>query len=163
TPAKPDTNAIQADSLLLYRYTADIAVVDVPSGTVHRVATSIPSVGYWISPDGKRVAYTALSGFVKNSQQGVYRVLAADVRTHGAHRVLVPKLLSAYGISVSWSPDGHSLAYMTFGQLVQGGDAYVVDAAGGASRLVTRGVHPPLGSPYRAPLWSADGSQLYFL
>lgn len=165
----PETADVQADSLLLYRYTADIAVVDVPSGVVRRVAKSVPAVGFWLSPDGTRVVYSALTGFITNTQQGVYSIFETDVGaatatgTVSAPRLLVRRWLAEYGISLSWSPDGRSIAYTTFGQLVRPGDAYVVSAQGGEPMLVTRGSHPSVGDSYRAPLWTADGKALLLL
>ena len=163
-PVDPEAADVQADSLLLYRYSADIAVVDVPSGAVRRVARSVPAVGYWISPDGDHVVYSALNGFIKNTQQGVYSIFATDVGGGAAiPRVLVRRWLAEYGISLSFSPDGGTLAYTTFGQLVRPGEAYVVPIQGGEPKVVTRGVHPIVGDPYRAPLWSADGRALVLL
>ncbi|HEX4682068.1 MAG TPA: hypothetical protein VH277_05130, partial [Gemmatimonadaceae bacterium] len=119
SPAAVDaeTADVQADSQLLYRYTADIAVVDVPLGTVHRVAKSVPAVGYWLSPNGEHVVYSALTGFIKNTQQGVYSIFATDVGATMTPRMVVRRWLAEYGISLSWSPNGRSIAYTSFGQL----------------------------------------------
>src|SRR5581483_11359763 len=95
---------IVADSSLLYRYLADIAVVDVPSGAVHRPAVRAHAVGFWISPDGRQVAYSELAGFIANTQQGVYSLRVAQVPAGaseiGHPRTVVPRLSQEYGISV---------------------------------------------------------------
>ncbi len=153
---------VVADSGLLARYLADIAVIDVPSGAVHRVARRVHAVGTLISPDGRTVAYTDLAGFIVNTQQSVYRLMVSSV-ADPKPRALVSALPAEYGITVSWSPHGESLAYTTTGRTEKSGEAYVVPVGGGEPRLVSLGAHPSFGHSYRAPLWDSNGEHLYFV
>lgn len=142
-------------------YLADIAVADVPSGSVHRVARRVHAVGYWISPDGQQVAYTDHLGLgVANTQQNAYELTIASV-ADGARRVLASNVFMDYGVSVSWSPDGASIAYTTAGQMTRVGELHVVPIAGGDARRISLGQHPSLGQSYLAPLWDAKGQHIY--
>ncbi len=143
------------------RYLSDIVVVDLPSGIAHRVATRTHAVGYWIAADGSSVAYTDHKGAVANTQQQQYDLVLVEVG--GSSRVLVRDLRQEYAISVSWSPDGTSLAYTTAGQAVQTSEAFLVPIAGGEPRRVSLGEHASFGHSYRAPLWDRNGEQLFFL
>ena len=145
------------------RYLADVAVVDVASGRIHRVARRIHPVGYWISADGRTVVFSDhLGTVVPNTQQQGYDIVVGDVAT-ARTRVLVPRALLDYGISLSWSPDGAAIAYTTSGQTVKRGELYVVNLTGGEPRLVSRGEHPSFSQDYQAPLWDPRGEYLYVL
>jgi dipeptidyl aminopeptidase/acylaminoacyl peptidase len=144
------------------RYLADVALIDVAGGAVRRLARRVKPIGFWVAPDGRHAAYTALAGFPKvASQQPVYDLHVVRL-ADGADRVAAASVPLDYGISVSWSPDGKRLAYVTGGPTAAG-DCFVVGAEAGEAVCLTTGRHPNFGHDYRAPLWDAGGHVLYLL
>jgi Tol biopolymer transport system component/imidazolonepropionase-like amidohydrolase len=96
-----------------------------------------------LSPDGRRVAFTALG-----------KVWVMDL-AGGTPR----RLTTARGVvetSPTWSPDGRSVVYATWVD-GDGGDIYQVDANGGSPRHLTRA--PAM---YARLNYTPDGSRLVF-
>lgn len=143
------------------RYLADLATIDVATGRVERVVTRVRALGYWISPDGKLLAYTSFKTVRPHTQQDIYE-LSIVALPDGRARVLVPDIEQEYGVSVSWAPDSKSMAYTTAGPLASG-DCFVVPLASGEPRNLTRSAHPSFGHNHRAPLWDANGRNVYFI
>jgi Tol biopolymer transport system component/imidazolonepropionase-like amidohydrolase len=96
-----------------------------------------------ISPDGKRVAFTAFS-----------RLYAMDLTpsatpkrlTNGEEGEFMP----------TWSPDGKSIAYVTWTSA--GGNIYSVSPDGGSPRRLTSNA-----AYYSSPVYSPDGSKIVFI
>ena len=143
------------------RYLTDLTLFDVKSGQSDHIIKAVRPLGYWVSPDGKRLAYTHWKGMKENTQQTTYELRIFQF-SDGSTRTIVPELQQEYGISVSWAPDSQSLAYITSGPLTKG-DCYVVSADGGSPELLTSGEHPPFSDEHRAPLWDSDGQNIYLI
>jgi dipeptidyl aminopeptidase/acylaminoacyl peptidase len=148
---------------VMNHYLSDLAVLDVASGRLTRIAKRKKPLGYWFSPDGRIVAYTHLKEVQENTQQIIYElsvVTLADAQS----RVLVPNLTQEDGGSVSWSPDGKRLAYLTSGPKTKG-ECFLIALEGGEPRKVTGEELPSLGDPYggesHAPQWDTGGKNLY--
>jgi dipeptidyl aminopeptidase/acylaminoacyl peptidase len=155
-----DAKPVQEETWM-NRYVADLALIDVVTGTAKHFVQRARPLGYWISPDGAYVAYTHWKGTRENTQQTVYElrlVRLADMTS----RTLVPAVEMEYGISVSWSPDSRSLAYLTSGKSTKG-DCYLASIDGSDSQNLTAGEHPPFGDEHRAPLWDASGDYIYLI
>jgi Tol biopolymer transport system component len=73
--------------------------------------------GAALSPDGRRIAFTALGALYIADAQGV-----APPR----------KLFDGNAFQPAWSPDGRSLAFLRW-TAEQGGGIWTIDAAGGAA------------------------------
>ena len=140
------------------RYRGDLALIDVNTGKVDRLVTEIKPLGYWISPNGKYLAYMAWSGIEENSQQPLYELSLFSLSDRKS-RALAPKLKQEYGISVSWSPNSSFLAYTTS----ENGDCFMVSVDGGSPKNLTPGTHPPFTDEHRAPLWDATGEFIYLI
>ncbi len=140
---------------------ADLALVDVETGDVARVARDATPRWFAFSPDGKTVAWTDALGWEANSQQPVL-----DLRVYSLAEkrlaTLVPRIRQGFGISVSFSPDGKTLAYTTGGQRADGG-CYLVAVTGGEPRSCSFGKHPSFADDLGAPQWDAAGKSLYLL
>jgi dipeptidyl aminopeptidase/acylaminoacyl peptidase len=146
------------DEQWMNRYNGDLAVIDITSGKINRIATGTRPLGYWFSPNGDSIVYTDWKGMEENSQQPVYDIDIFSI-TSGKSRVLVPKTEEDYGQSVSWSPDGKSLAYLT-----SKGDCFLVSLEGGDPvDLSTDSNHPKFNDDHRAPLWDPSGRKIYLL
>ncbi|MEE4639804.1 MAG: alpha/beta fold hydrolase [Wenzhouxiangella sp.] len=112
--------------------------------------------GHAWSPDGKQLAYVSNKGhfwhddlWLADIESGRTRQLSRSFMTLGAP---------------SWSPDGNTIA--AFGTAKSGfwythmADLYLVDADTGDERKLDGGVHAvEIGHP----VWSGDGSDLFFL
>lgn len=140
---------------------ADLALIDVETGDLKRIVRGAKPRWFSFSPDGSQVGFTTMLGWEANSQQPVL-----DLQTYSIGedrtRVLVPRIRQGFGISVSWSPDGKALAYLTGGQRAAG-DCFIVPIAGGDPRKCTEGTHPSFADDFRAPLWDQAGKNLYFI
>jgi len=136
----------------------DLAVVDVVSGTVARVAVKQRVQFYAFSPDGRRVAYTMAKNPEPNTQQSLYDLVVVGADGSG-RRVLVSDFRLAYGGEWSWAPNGESIAYVSGGQ-VGAGALTVVSTRDGTSRTLTSEGLPKLAGE-TPPLWSAAGDALY--
>jgi dipeptidyl aminopeptidase/acylaminoacyl peptidase len=136
---------------------ADLALVNVDTGTVKKIARGFSPDWYDISPDGLHVAFAARKGLrggnrfenvfdlVLVSGEGETRVLASNIPRSGSN------------FSASWSPDGKMLSYVT----LPDGECYVVPVSGGPPRKVTQENHPAFTDD--APTWDAEATDLYLL
>jgi len=144
---------------------ADLALVDVATGEVQRIATGFNPAWYDFSPDGSNVAFTSTKGFEsQQSQQRVYDLAVVSL-SDARPRVVAPDIQLDYvGMTVSWSPDGKMLSYITSssGGPVKG-DCFVVPVSGGEPRNTTPVPHPYFSNTWRAPLWDAIGEHIYLL
>ncbi len=143
-----------------------------------------------ISPDGRRIAYTAeQNGFneiyvrpvgdgnpiqvTTDGHQNVESVWSPDGESIAYHSQsaggiwVVPasggsaKQVAALGSEPAWSPDGSRLAFSTYqGALAERAAIMTVQLTGGAAQAVTRPGSPRGG--HRSPAWSRDGRRLAF-
>lgn len=146
------------DETWMNRYNGDLALIDVASGKVDHFVKQARPLGYWFSPDGQSIAYTNWKGIEDNTQQPIYELDVYSLKNHTS-KVLVAKTPQDYGQSVSWSPDGRSVAYLT-----SKGDCFVVSREGGEPQNLTGAEpHPPFNDDHRAPLWNKRGDTIYLL
>jgi dipeptidyl aminopeptidase/acylaminoacyl peptidase len=143
-------------------YFTDLALIDVRNGEIRRIARGKNFLGYWISPDGKFAAYTIYKARKTNTQRQLYDLSILSL-VDGASRVIVSDFDQGDGIAVSWSPDSHTLAYLSSTNGIGGSDCFVVAIPDGTPRNIAASAHPPFGYSYRAPLWDSDGKYLYFV
>ena len=95
-----------------------------------------------VSPDGKRVAFTAFSKlYVMDLPSGTPRRLTTS--TDGE---FMP----------AWSPDGRSIAFVTW--TTKGGNIFSVSPEGGSPRQMTTSA-----AFYSNPVYSPDGSKIVFV
>ena len=106
--------------------------------TVHQIRDLAPS------PDGRRMAFTALD-----------RIWVMDLPDGAPHRLVASSTDGEY--SPAWSPDGHSIAYVTWSD-ISGGDIYRVnaDGSGAPQKLTTQSAF------YENLTYAPDGRRLVF-
>ena len=151
--ANQDTNIYQNPQTKALR--ADLALIDVNSGNVERVASGYYPLWYGFSPDGQSIAFTTNKGQPGNNN---YRTLFdLLVIAKGARPQVVASNIVQASIwfNVSWSPDGKWLSYVVYGD----GACYLAPSGGGPVRKVT-GLTPPT-SFFRPPLWDDAGENVY--
>jgi dipeptidyl aminopeptidase/acylaminoacyl peptidase len=155
------------------RLHADLALVSLSNGAVRRIVRRASVMRYWLSPTGRRIAFTTATGVVQSPEiANVFDVSVADVST-GRIRTVASRVLHWWGPPVSWSPDGERLAFTTKpysfeiedrpDHALPTGDCYIVNVAAGKTRLMTPGRHADFSDDLNPPMWSADGSTLYAL
>jgi Tol biopolymer transport system component len=109
------------------------------------------------SPDGTQLVYSTVSTALPTDRStlGALRIVRVDT---GA----VTKLLEADGLHPAWSADGRFIAYwgMSAGgdDFSRSRDLWVIPAGGGTPWRVTDDPHVDW-----CPVWSPDGSFLYFV
>ncbi len=112
----------------------DYPVSDAPTFTVKQIRDAVTS------PDGKRVAFTALD-----------RLYVADLPSGTPRRVTTQESGGEYG--PTWSPDGLSLAYTMWNDTI--GHIMKVSAAGGVPVRLTR-----VSAYYQQAAWAPDGRRI---
>jgi Tol biopolymer transport system component len=114
----------------------DYPIDDTPTFTVKQIRDAVPS------PDGRRVAFTALN-----------RLYVMDLPS-GTPRRLTNLDVGEY--QPTWSPDGRQLAFVTWDD--HDGHIMRVSSTGGTPARVTR-----LSAYYQQPAWSPDGERIIAL
>ncbi len=149
--------------------TADLAMINVSTGTAERIARGYRPEAYWISPDGSQVAFSAYKIVKQQNRPGAVYDLVVVALAKGPPRTVASNVHMDYGLAASWSPNGKLLAYTDSkpGTSASGedlpGDCFVVSVAGGEPHPLTRKQHPSFSRELRAPIWDAKSEYLYFL
>lgn len=140
----------------------DLALIDVASGNVKRIDRGHRISAYFLSPDGRQVAYTSPRSFLKPGSQQILFDVALITLDTGQLRIAAPAVpLEFGGDSLKWSPTSSMLAYRT-GGMEGGGDCYVVAPNSGLARNITNFAERHAGYSYLPPLWDARGQHLFF-
>jgi dipeptidyl aminopeptidase/acylaminoacyl peptidase len=153
---------IQMNSLARAEH-ADLAVIDVGTGELTRVARGFNPVSFSFSPDGSRIEFMALKGVRGGDVSSmVFNLLV--IEGNATPRVLASDLQSSNipDPTANWSPDGNWLSY-TVGKGMNG-ECYVVAAKGGLPRKAADNPHPDFDVfVLRAPLWDSRGQSLFLI
>ncbi len=116
----------------------DYAIEDTPTFEVRQIRDVA------LSPDGRRIAFTALGElYVMDAEGGTPRLLPADVVGGLSHPI--------------WSPDGQTIAVISWHE-PEGGYLWAVPAGGGDARRISTA--PRF---LRAPAWSPAGDRIVAL
>ena len=130
-------------------YLADLALIDVFSGSAERIVCRHKVTSYRLSPDATKVAFTVLT-------ENAYDIAVVSLSDCDPH-VIASDVQSEHKFSVSWSPKGDLLSYTS------AGDCFIASVRGDAPQNLTSTSHPSFGNTYRAPLWDTSGQNLYLL
>jgi len=112
------------------------------------------------SPDSTQIAFIRRHGEGDVDKAPNHDLFVIEARGGAKERRLTTTTADEGG-RLSWSPDGHTIAYVIGDELKY--SAYdqnrlaVIPAAGGPARILT----DTLDRPVRSPLWTADGSILF--
>ena len=110
---------------------------DAATFTIRQIRHPVPS------PDGKRVAFTALD-----------RLYIMDLPNGTPRRLTEAKEAE---FQPTWSPDGQWIAYVTWSE-TEAGNLWKVRATGGRPVRLT-----PTAGYFREPAWSSDGARIVAL
>src|SRR6185503_1707033 len=158
TAGPPPPLALDLDSTrsFLNAELADLAIIDVASGRVRRLATRVRAMGWQWSPDGARLAFTTRQ---PDGGRGLlvydaYDLFVVDTSGKRLPALVVPRMVQEYGLNFSWSPNGRNIAFQSDGAL------YVTPSDSGSEpRRLTAGERS-FAQSYRAPLWLNDETLL---
>lgn len=140
---------------------ADLALVDVRTGSATRLVERTAVRYYGFSPDNSRVVVSLLKGWAPNTQQPIYDLGVVEIAGRAMRR-LAENVRLGYGLEWSWSPDGTRVAYLMSGQKTAGRIVVVTVADGQARTLEGRDLaNFDPGEGEYAPLWDPDGEHLY--
>jgi len=152
------------DARALGRGILDVARYDLRSSNVERIVRGCSLRDFDVSPDGSQIAYFVTDGNAIEAQQG-YRSLFL-VSTEGRYepRLLEPRAFEGYCQSLSWSPDGTRLCYVTSGPLSDG-DVILFELPSGERHNLTQDFDVNLGRGdwhIVPPLWTPAGDAILF-
>ncbi len=143
------------------RIEGDLAIVDIQTHQVSRIAERAQPFWYAFSPDDKYLAYTIWKGLEPNSQQHTFDLMLYNL-SDGTTRVLSKKIRLSYGGNeLNWSPDSRRIAYFANGQLAKG--EITIVSLDGTAHTLSGGDIPAFNVEYRVPLWDARGENIYAL
>jgi dipeptidyl aminopeptidase/acylaminoacyl peptidase len=147
----------------LDRYRAELVLIDIG----HRESKIIAGGGrvatFFLSPDGREVAYTVPKRFeLPGSQQILFDLRVVDWH-NGQLRTLVADIrLNGSGADFRWSPNGSWISYSTAGMEEKRSDCYAIELASGKQYKLTDFSASATSRWGSLPLWGDSGS-IYFL
>ncbi|HEY4001418.1 MAG TPA: hypothetical protein VGO93_21270 [Candidatus Xenobia bacterium] len=149
-----DAQTPEAETLASRTAAADLSLVEVSSGQVRRLAAHAFTSGWWVSPDGRHVAYTEYRGQISpTSQSGSFDLDVIDLQSGRARR-LMSGFASDFGTGVTWSPDSRQVACFTQPVVNDYHETEVMCAeVGGSVRQLTRGQY---FQETQGPIWLDD-------
>ena len=98
-------------------YVGDLALIRVATGKVRVLAHGYRPFAYWVSPDGRFVAFTSMHGITNGTATiADYRddlmVVSITDNPSSSPRLIADRaVISLYGTEVAWSPRGSALAF----------------------------------------------------
>jgi dipeptidyl aminopeptidase/acylaminoacyl peptidase len=134
---------------------ADLALIDIKSQKLERIAKGYYPLWYDFSPDEQSIAFTTSKGQAGNNNYRTLYDLIVISKGQLPQVVAADISQSALWVNVGWSPDGKWLSYGVFGEAA----CYLAPAAGGPVRKVTIGGVPPLF--LRPPTWDRASENVY--
>ena len=147
-------------SELIRGFAADLAIVDIETGSARRIVHDRAVRTYAVSPDGRSLAYSVLIGWVPETMQPLFELRRFDLET-GTDVPLVEDAHMGYGIEWSWSPDGSRIAYTRSGVGADGRFFLVDVASATVHALEYEAPSFARGEGEVPPIWSPDGRWLY--
>lgn len=146
-------------------FLGDLAVVDVLTGKLDRLARGFRPCWYAVSPDGDNLAFVTSEGSLAGQRsRKQFNIVVVPLNDGSRLRVIARNIETPalFLREISWSPDGKSLSYVET-EAGSPGECYIVNVSGGEPRKITDQPHPSFYNGYRAPLWSRNSDFLYFL
>jgi dipeptidyl aminopeptidase/acylaminoacyl peptidase len=145
---------------LINRELGDLAILDLRTHRVRRIASRVTSEWWSFSPDQKYAAYTTTPGWEPDSQKPIHQIVVYELAT-GKSRILAAKAHLNYGIEINWSPDSRQIAYIDTGK--PKGELVAISLADGLARNFSTETMPSFseGEGERAPMWDASAQNLY--
>jgi dipeptidyl aminopeptidase/acylaminoacyl peptidase len=143
---------------------ADLALIDVDTGAVDRIARGFKPDWYEMSPDGSRLAFATWKGLRGGSRhRNSFDLLVVNAGEQP--RIVATDIVrGGWGFSASWAPDGKWLSYVVLEDGYADGEPYIVSVAGEPPKKLAQQAHPALNNySGRAPVWDEQGQELYFL
>lgn len=168
-----DNRAVSPDSgsqgypSFLNGYRGDLSRFDLRTGKVDRLAIDKKLEGWWVSPIGQYLAFTEIDGLENgNADLLTYTLWVVDLKTQ-AVRPLERQVPLVSGLTISWSPDGKKLAYLTGGNAnfkAPPVECYVVDLDDRKGPLkITTALRPSSADFFRPPRWSQYGKSILLM
>src|SRR5690606_34766654 len=91
---------------------ADLALISVTDGRVDRIVPAVTVTKTAFSPDGRHVAFSAMSGDnVEGTHIQRYALRVFSLENRKLQTLLPPGEIGRWGYDFSWSPDSRWLAY----------------------------------------------------
>jgi dipeptidyl aminopeptidase/acylaminoacyl peptidase len=162
-PSVPDA-VPSTDQINLDLWRRDLGLIDVQTGKLRRLATSIRISHYAISPDRRQVAYSVLQGAEKpGAGQYLHKIVVQDLVTAKSRVVASDVFLELIADSFSWSPASDRVAWRTAGPSAKD-EIHVVAAAGGPVRRIAQ-IPAAERTPFEVdpPVWDPAGKSVFFI
>jgi dipeptidyl aminopeptidase/acylaminoacyl peptidase len=143
---------------------ADLAFVDVQTGTTEIVARGFNPSWYELSADGSVLALAHAKGQLgADNYRNLHDLVLIGVGRNKTTRTVASNIQSTLDtLLASFSPDGRWVSYIS---LPTDGpaDCVLVNVLDGSSREAAKDPHPDFTNQYRAPRWDAKSRTLYFV
>jgi len=162
TPVDKTNRASRPDAFNLdATHLHDLTLIDVVTGHTRTIVHSQRIQKYSVSPDGLHLAYTIPKRFYKpGSFRRVIDFIEINLETLGTRTLGSDLLLNDV---FRWSPDGSQIAYAAYGADDASYELFVVSAATGETRKLSRISHTTHDGIWLAPVWNPNGDCFYFV
>jgi dipeptidyl aminopeptidase/acylaminoacyl peptidase len=148
---------------------ADLSLIDVTGAPkAHRLARRQKIRGYWLSPDSNHVVFTVLKSAHGTGKGTItYDLVITSVNTEKS-QVLATNLVMAYGLNVSWSPDGRWLSFVSVtprnqDQSSKRGECFFISVPDGKVMKALSTDHPDFRHDYRPPAWNSSSTAVFLI
>lgn len=154
SPVQWATGGLSANDLS--EAAADFSLIQIATGRVERIATGYTPAGYWMSPDGERIAFLNVTG--KKDSWSLFDLVVVSLSDKRKQIIASGIQQTIFGLSVGWVPDSKRLVYLSMG------DWFSIASAGGPPQKLTQTSDPTLAFALpQTDLWDASGESFYFV